>query len=449
MGRRRFGTPPVWRVGLYIRLSREDGRVESLSVTNQRKILRDYLEQDFDGAWELCDEYIDDGTSGTGDDRESFQRMLADIRAGKLNCVLCKTLSRAFRNYADQGYFLEELFPRYRTRFISLGSPRVDSFLDPEAVEQGLEIPISGILNDRYAAKTSADVRRTFDMKRRRGEFIGSFAPYGYEKDAEDHNHLVPDLAAAEVVRSIFARFLAGESRNAIASALNGAGVPNPTAYKARKGSTYRHSGGKNDGRWTGATVSRILQNQVYAGDMVQGRQRVVSYKVHATVSQPPEDWYVVEGTHAPLVSREDFQRAAELSARPVRCGPGQGEPHLLAGFLRCADCGRAMTRRTVRGTAYYVCSTYRRKSKALCTKHTVREDRVLSFAAERLGEPLSALTRPLLLNRLERIEVREGGGLEGYLREPGGAEKRLPPVPKAPPAREGSAPPVPPGPPE
>lgn len=200
----------LWRVGLYIRLSRDDGREESLSVQNQRKILLDYLEHEFQGQWELAGIYVDDGLTGTDDSRESFQRMIGDMKAGKLNCIVCKTLSRAFRNYADQGYFLEEVFPRYRTRFISLGSPRVDSFLDPEAVQMGLEIPINGILNDRYAAKTSADVRRTLDMKRRRGEFIGSFAPYGYDKDPADRNTLIPDPEAAAVVARVFEWYVQG-----------------------------------------------------------------------------------------------------------------------------------------------------------------------------------------------------------------------------------------------
>lgn len=178
MGRGTKGTSPrLWKVGLYIRLSRDDGRQESLSVQNQRKILLDYLENEFEGQWELAGIYIDDGLTGTDDSRENFQRMIAAMKAGKVNCILCKTLSRAFRNYADQGYFLEEVFPRYRTRFISLGSPRVDSYLDPEAVQLGLEIPINGILNDRYAAKTSADVRRTLDMKRRRGSSSGLSRP--------------------------------------------------------------------------------------------------------------------------------------------------------------------------------------------------------------------------------------------------------------------------------
>lgn len=269
----------LWRVGLYIRLSRDDGREESLSVQNQRKILLDYLEHEFQGQWELAGIYVDDGLTGTDDSRESFQRMIGDMKAGKLNCIVCKTLSRAFRNYADQGYFLEEVFPRYRTRFISLGSPRVDSFLDPEAVQMGLEIPINGILNDRYAAKTSADVRRTLDMKRRRGEFIGSFAPYGYDKDPADRNTLIPDPEAAAVVARVFEWYVQGVGKGTIASRLNGLGLPNPTAYKAGKGSRYRRPGPANDGLWTPATVARMLQNPVYAGTLVQGRQRVVSYR--------------------------------------------------------------------------------------------------------------------------------------------------------------------------
>ena len=172
MGRRRGSAPRLWRVGLYIRLSREDGRTESLSVQNQRKILMDYLKEEFQGPWELEEIFVDDGLTGTDDSRESFQRMIAAVKEGAINCVVCKTLSRAFRNYADQGYFLEEFFPRYRTRFISVGNPRVDSFLDPEAVQMGLEIPINGILNDRYAAKQTYHFTVADPVRGRHDHFI-------------------------------------------------------------------------------------------------------------------------------------------------------------------------------------------------------------------------------------------------------------------------------------
>ena len=410
MGRGGRQASRLWRVGVYIRLSRDDGRQESLSVQNQRKILLDYLEQEFQGQWELAGIYVDDGLTGTDDSRESFQRMIGDMKAGKVNCILCKTLSRAFRNYADQGYFLEEVFPRYRTRFIALGSPRVDSFLDPEAVQMGLEIPINGILNDRYAAKTSADVRRTLDMKRRRGEFIGSFAPYGYAKDPQDKNSLIPDPEAARGVGEIFQWYTQGMGKGAIAGRLNQAGEPNPTAYKARQGSNYRRPGGASDGLWSAATVGRILQNPVYAGTLVQGRQRVVSYKVHQTVEVPREGWYVVEGTHPPIVPPALFRRAQDLARRDTRRAPGRGEVHLFAGLLRCADCGKAMSRKTARNLAYYTCSTYRRKSKTACTKHTIREDRLRAQVAQALGAGEEDLSRGLLFEKVKEILVHEGG---------------------------------------
>ena len=138
---------------------------------------------------------------------------------------------------------------------------------------------------------------------------------------------------------------------------------------------------------------------------MVHGRQRVVSYKVHQTLSVPPEDWYVVEGTHAPLIPQALFRRAQSLAGRETRRAPGQGELHLFAGFLRCADCGRAMTRKTARGLVYYTCSTYRRKSKTACTKHTIRED----------------LTRGLLFARVEEICVQEGGEIAVHPLQTGG----------------------------
>ena len=164
----------LWRVGKYIRLSREDGNVVSESVVNQDKILNDEIPNFFeDGLYEVVDTYIDDGTSGTSDlERQEFQRMVRDMKTGRINCVMVKNLSRAFRNSANQGHFLEEFIPLYNTRFISLYQPRIDTFLDPEIVHS-LEVSITGFMNEQYAYKTSADVRRTFKHKRENGEFIG------------------------------------------------------------------------------------------------------------------------------------------------------------------------------------------------------------------------------------------------------------------------------------
>ena len=202
----------VWRIALYIRLSRDDGNDESMSISNQRKILMEYVGQFFKEDGKLIDVYADDGQTGTDFERPEFQRMLRDIEAGKVNCIICKNLSRAFRNYSDQGYFLEKIFPKFHIRFITLGDPKIDTFINPEAVS-GMEVPINGLMNDRFAYKTSSDIRRTFDTKRRKGEFIGAFAPYGYKKDPDNKNHLIIDEEAAAVVRDIFKWYVYGDER--------------------------------------------------------------------------------------------------------------------------------------------------------------------------------------------------------------------------------------------
>ena len=370
----------VWRIAVYIRLSKDDGNDESLSVTNQRKIITEYIEEFFEGEYIIVDVYADDGLTGTDYERPEFQRLIHDVEAGTVNCIICKTLSRAFRNYSDQGYFLEKVFPLYGVRFISIGDPSLDTFKNPDAV-QGMEVPITGLMNDRYAARTSNDIRRTFNTKRRKGEFIGAFAPYGYMKDPEDKNAFVIDEEAAEVVRNIFHWFVdEGMSKNGITKKLTEMGVPTPTAYKHSKGlnlQTPRIS--RNDGMWGITTVCTILKNEMYIGNMVQGKQRVISYKVHEKIAPPKEEWFIVENTHEAIIDRETFDKAQRLQERDTRTAPGKKQLYLFSGLLRCADCQRSMTRRTNRKPnktyVYYACSTYVFKSKDKCTRHVIKEE--------------------------------------------------------------------------
>lgn len=385
MGRsRKKGEKAIfWKVGKYIRLSRDDGNSESESITNQRKILDEQIPGFFNGDYRIVDEYTDDGRSGTsGDVRPEFQRLTEDVKSGRINCIITKNLSRAFRNSADQGKFLEEFIPLYGARFISLYEPKIDTFLNPEAVHS-LEVGITGFLNQQYAYKTSVDVRRTFETKRRKGEFIGAFPPYGLKKDPDDKNHLLVDEEAAEVVREIFRWFAdEGMSKGEIVKRLNGLGISNPAAYKRQKGMKYYNPQVSGDNSlWSGKTVGAILSNEMYIGNMVQGRQKVISYKVHRRVAVDERDWYFVENTHEAVIDKETFEKARTLQQRNVRVPPGRKTPHLFSGFLRCADCKKTMTRKTARNIVYYSCSTYSRQSKTACTKHTIRED-VLEKAA-------------------------------------------------------------------
>lgn len=374
----------VWRVAVYIRLSKDDGNDESLSVINQKKIIQEYLEKFFEDEYTIVDVYADDGISGTTDNsRTSFLRMIDDVKLGLVNCIICKTLARTFRNYADQGYYLEEFFPLYKTRFICLGSPAFDTYKNPESITDGMDVPITGLMNDRYAARTSNDVRRTFNMKRRNGEFIGAFAPYGYKKDPENKNALIIDEEAAEVIRNIYNWYVEeGMSKIGIAKRLTELGIFTPMDYKHSKGLNIKiPQQSKNDGMWSVSTICTILKNRMYVGDMVQGKQRIISYKVHKSISTPEDEWFIVENTHEAIISHELFEKAQSLSKRDTRTAPKKNKVYLFSGFLRCIDCGRSMTKKTIHkkladGTkktyVYYVCSTNSFKSRSVCTRHKI-----------------------------------------------------------------------------
>jgi hypothetical protein len=366
----------TWNIAVYIRLSREDGNAESESVVNQKKILSEHLENYFEDNFTITDFYIDDGLTGTDDTRENFMRLIGDIERGKVNCMICKTLSRAFRNYSDQGYYLEYYFPQKNVRFISTGDPKIDTYKNPEAIT-GLEVPITGLMNDRYAAQTSSAIRRTFNTKRRNGEFIGAFPPYGYLKDPNNKNHLILDNDIVPIKRDMLNWIIRdGMSLRGVAMKLNEMGIPSPSAYKRSLGWNYFNSNIKNsDGLWDGEKVKRVLTEKVNLGHMVQGRNRIVSYKVHDQIKVPENEWIIKENTHEPTFTQEEYDTLINLLRRDTRTANTERKVHLFSGFLKCYDCKKALQRANAKGRAYYACRTYKEKSKTKCTKHCIRDD--------------------------------------------------------------------------
>ena len=370
-----------WRLGKYIRLSKEDllrGRDESNSVINQRRLLEQYhqthLDEFHDGTEQ--DVYVDDGKTGTDTDREDFQRLLADVYSGRINCVIVKDLSRLSRNYTDAGNLIENLFVRLNVRFISLAEG-VDSYRNPDSVSN-IIVPITNVMNDQYCYQTSKKIRQVFDMKRRNGEFIGSYAPYGYVKDPNDKHALLVDPEAAEVVKSIFSLFLSGMNKRGITYYLNDHGTLCPTAYKQQQGLKYNAPNAQGNPMWSTITIDTILKNRVYVGDMVQGRQRVKSYKIHIQEKVPEEEWFIVENTHETIIDRETFAKVQSLLKRDTRTAPKAKQLYLFSGFLKCADCGRAMSRIASKGIyVYYQCGTYKSLSKKACTMHSIKSDRL------------------------------------------------------------------------
>lgn len=372
-------TARLWKMGGYIRLSREDlqkinrGLDDSNSVKNQRDILNDFH---FNHAeeFESYTEYVDDGHTGTDTERESFQRLLGDVMSGKINCVVVKDLSRFARNYSDAGSLIDNLFVQMGVRFISLAEG-VDSYLNPDSVNS-IIVPITNVMNDQYCYQTSKKIRQVFDYKRRNGQYIGSFAPYGYIKDPKDKHQLIVDPEAAEIVKKIYEMCLQGMAKLQIVMYLNDHGIPSPTAYRKLKGLPY--SPAISDApMWGNKIITDILRNPIYTGDLVQGRRRVKSYKVHQIEAVPEDEWVRVPDTHEAIITHETFERVQELLKRDTRTAPKKRELHLFSGFLRCADCGKAVTRSQSGKNVYYSCSTYKKRSRTACTMHSIKHNRL------------------------------------------------------------------------
>ena len=410
--RKRQGVLPdakQWKAADYARISREDGdKEESDSIGTQFDIIDDYIAHNDDITF--IDRYSDDGWSGTNFDRPDFMRLMEDIKKGKINCVIVKDLSRLGRNYILVGQYLEMIFPMLNIRFISVND-RIDSTKDPASINNAL-VSFKNVMNDEYCRDISNKVRSSLDRKRSKGEFIGSFASYGYMKDPDDHHHLIVDPVAAEVVKNIFDWFLQGMSIIGIAKRLNHMGIPNPSAYKRQCGLNYKHPAGQLDSAWPDSSVKRVLKNRLYVGDMVQNKNRTKSYKVQVSVAVPEENWVIVPNMHEAIIDREKFETVQQLLMRDTRTSPGINHVSIFAGYIRCADCLRAMGKKSVAQSYgkyhYYVCQTFRKAGRNLCTKHTIREKQLYDAVLATIQSQIDlAVSMDQLVNDLKSQNVR------------------------------------------
>lgn len=367
-------TPPkyenlLFNVAEYIRLSKEDGdKAESDSIGNQRKLIADYLKNK--GEFVLYDVYVDDGFTGTNFDRPAFKRMFEDIEAGKVNCVIVKDLSRFGRDYIDTGRYLERYFPDNDIRFIAI-TDNIDSFKH----NYDMMLPIKNVFNEQYARDISKKVHTSMNTKQKAGEFIGAFASYGYQKSPVDKNKLVIDEYASGVVRRIFNLYISGYGKIRIAGILNEEGIVCPSEYKSMNGENYRNSNRLDStSYWTYSTINRILHNEMYCGNMVQGK--TIQHMHGRERAREKEDWIVVKGTHDAIIDIDTWNKAQNLLKCRTRNLDLTSNMSIFAGFLKCGECGRALCKknRTYKGKSYssYQCSTYVRSGSQFCTPHCV-----------------------------------------------------------------------------
>ena len=348
-----------WKAALYLRLSKEDGdKEESDSITNQRELLLSHIKRNLPDVTVVA-EKVDDGYSGVNFQRPSFIEMMENIKSGEINCVIVKDLSRFGRNFGEAGKYIEQIFPFLSVRFIAVN----DAYDSMAKNDRGSNIvlPFLNLMNDSYCKDISMKIRSQLETKRKEGHFIGAFAVYGYMRDERNHNKLVIDETAADVVKLIFRWKLDGKNAQAIAEKLNQLGILSPMEYKKSLGLKYSTSFAKSGKTlWSAVAVFRILRDETYTGVMVQGKCSTPNHKVKKRVVKPESDWARVADTHEAIISLEDFNLTARLMKRDTRTSPGAETVYPFSGMAKCGLCGENMIRKIVKSNGksyvYFVC---------------------------------------------------------------------------------------------
>jgi DNA invertase Pin-like site-specific DNA recombinase len=364
---------PEYRATKYVRLSyADDKQNESDSVINQSKLIDDFVKKHPD--IEIVSEKIDDGYSGIIFDRPAFKEMMADIEAGKINCVIVKDLSRLGREYIETGRYLRRIFPAYGVRFIAI-IDNIDTLKETSGEE--LIVGMKSIMNEAYCRDISLKTRSALASKREHGEYIGACAVYGYIKSEENKNRLDIDDYAARIVRDIFKMKIEGVSAARIADELNRTGVLSPIEYKKDLGRPHPKHGyaDKPGAKWSATTVIRILKDEVYTGTLIQGKQTTYSYKLKELVDRPLSEQTRTENAHEAIIRKHDFDLVQKIMRLDTRTAPHKDTVYLFSGILICGCCGTRMTRKIIsRGNKqyhYYFCPSGKKNG---CTAPLVNE---------------------------------------------------------------------------
>ena len=358
-----------FRVGLYIRLSREDGdKEESSSVTNQREILKRYVSEQ--PNFFIVKEYVDDGWTGTNFDRPKFKEMIEDIEAGIIDTVITKDLSRLGRERLGVGHYTEIYFPEHNVRYIAL-LDNIDTYMDAGMNDMA---PFKGVINDMYVRDISKKIRSSLIERKKAGNFLGVTAPYGYQKDPNNKFHLSLNEKEAEVVKRVFRLYLEGNGLTKIAQILTKDGVPVPgesrNIGKTRKTALYSS--------WKQTTIRRILDNRVYLGELVQFKRRKINYKSKRRITVPEEERYICKGTHEAIINEEDFNTVQNI-LKKNKSFKGTKHDYLFKGLLYCAECGARLnitySNYALKKYGEYryttICYSYSRLYSDICTRHS------------------------------------------------------------------------------
>lgn len=383
-------------VAIYLRLSDEDRDKrhksdESESIQNQKSMLRAYC---FERNWNIYDIYCDEDFSGADKSRPNFNRMLRDCEAGKVNVVLCKSQSRFSRDMEMVEKYIHNKFIEWGVRFIGV----VDNADSANATNKKAR-QINGLINEWYLEDVSENIRETLKHKREKGEFTGSFAPYGYLIDPKNKNHLIVDENTAPIVKDIFNWYIQGWGYRKIVMELNDRHIPNPSSYKHQINSNYvntKESESPSRGLWTHTTIYRMIRNETYCGTLVQGKSHNVSYKNKKRKPVSPNEWIKVENTHDAIIDKETWRKTQERLKSRARVNKSSYELSLFSFKVKCAVCGRAMKRNVYHNKSktktYYglQCATYKTGAMNCTNTRTINGNVLESIVLEQLNNLLN-----------------------------------------------------------
>lgn len=387
---------------MYLRLSKEDGeKVESNSISNQREIINSYVKRN---QITMVKEYVDDGYSGANFDRPNFKEMISDAYDKKFDTIIVKDLSRFGRDYIEAGKYIQRIFPENGIRFISVNDNYDSKSADMN--DTHLILPIKNFINDSYCRDISNKVKSSQKIKREKGDFISAFAPYGYNKSEENKNKLVIDEQAAPNIKNIFDMKLLGYSSKAIADELNHLGVLTPRKYKESQG--FKCNGFQNikGGNWSAKAVNRIIENEVYIGNILQGKSITLNYKNKKQIGKDKEEWIRVENTHEAIVSKEVFSIANTMLKRDLNNSRGKDKIEIFTGMLFCKECGSSLIRRTVkykeREEVFYICSKYNKEKS--CSRHSIKEETLIKAVSKIIKTYIEFNEK--LYSKVQRIDI-------------------------------------------
>ena len=376
---------PQYNTALYMRLSRDDETFgDSVSIETQRTVLTQFVREH--PEFHMVSEFVDDGWSGTNFDRPQFKRMMEEIEAGNINCVITKDLSRFGREHIMMGYYLEFVFPKLKVRYIAVN--------DNEDTDKGLSdfVPFKNLINEFVAKDTSRKSKAAFRAKFLNGERVNSMAPFGYKKHPEIKNKLMIDEETAWIVRKVFDLAFHGLGIKRIANTLMGEKIPCPGWFQyTRNGGCARFFEGQPDEKkymWSMAYLKVLLKDETYIGNTIHNRWVTVSYKNKRMIRNPDEKCLRIEGTHEAIIEADVFEAVQkQIASRRRECKNKTSQ--IFSGLLKCADCGWGMRYCARTGKrnpyAHYTCGKYKDYQTKGCTTHYIRYDALYAYVLARI----------------------------------------------------------------